>query len=58
MPSSFRTRLRRLAHRHLEDYDRGEPGTAFAEGLELSLDEAYQSVDKALRVDKRDDSTF
>ena len=34
--------LEHLARRQLADYDHGEPGTAFADGLRLSLAEAYR----------------
>lgn len=34
--------LEQLARRQLADYDRGEPGTAFADGLKLSIADAYR----------------
>lgn len=34
--------LRELAVRQLADYDRHDPGTAFADGLQLSIEQAYQ----------------
>lgn len=43
-----------LSQRMLHDYDRHEPGTVFAEGLRLSLDDAWklQSEVAALRVER------
>ena len=34
--------LTQLAQRQLADYDRGRPGTAFADGLQLSVADAYR----------------
>ncbi|MBC8351869.1 MAG: hypothetical protein H8E66_07760 [Planctomycetes bacterium] len=34
--------LEQLARRMLADYDRHDPGTAFADGLSLSIDDAYR----------------
>jgi len=48
MPS---TNLEEVARRQIADYDRREPGTAFADGLSLSIDDAYQV--QTLAVDLR-----
>lgn len=44
--------LRELAVRQLADYDRHDPGTAFADGLQLSIEQAYrvQSLVAELRA--------
>ncbi len=49
--------LEDLAKRQLADYDRHDPGTAFAEGLELTIDEAYrlQQLVADLRVARGDE---
>jgi len=44
------SQLKALARRQLEDYDRHEPGTAFADGLALDVDTAYALQEEVARL--------